>query len=136
LLAHWRRVIDAVPAKTLIIGGKSMGGRMASRVADTAAVAGVVCLGYPFHAPGKAPTPERVGHLETASTPTLICQGTRDPLGGPDDVAGYDLSPAIHLHWLEDGDHHLVPRKKSGRTTAQNWAEAITAIIDFVQNRS
>ena len=100
-----------------MIGGKSMGGRIASLVADEAAVAGLVCLGYPFHPVGK-PTQLRTQHLEFIKTPTLILQGQRDPFGGPAEVAGYHLPSTIRLHWLVDGDHSFKPRKSSGTTEA------------------
>ena len=120
----------------LFIGGKSMGGRVASMVADElharGDIAGLVCLGYPFHPPGK-PEQLRTAHLETLTTPALICQGARDVFGTAEEVAGYALSPAIRLHWLEDGDHGFKPRKASGRTEAQNLAEAADAIAAFVQ---
>ncbi len=135
LLESWRRVIARLGTGPLAIGGKSLGGRMASLVADEAGVRGLVCLGYPFHPPGK-PDRLRTAHLETIETPTLIVQGTRDPFGRPDEVEGYRLSPAIRLHWAEDGDHSLVPRKASGRTAEQNWAEAVAAIAAFLQGRA
>lgn len=131
----WHRVISELDCDTLIIGGKSMGGRIASLVADQAGVAGVVCLGYPFHPAGK-PDKTRVQHLGVMKTPTLIVQGTRDSLGNRDEVAGYALSPAVRLHWLEDGDHSFKPRKSSGRTEPQNWQEGIQAVVDFVRRIS
>ena len=132
LLDCWREVIAELgPVDRLVIGGKSMGGRMASLVADETDVAGLVCLGYPFHSPGKEPGPNRLEHLETLKTPTLICQGTRDPFGTTDEVPGYPLSNRVRLHWLEDGDHGFKPRKKSGRTEEQNWRSAIAAIAEF-----
>jgi predicted alpha/beta-hydrolase family hydrolase len=133
LVDAWRVVIGGLGAENLVIGGKSMGGRMASMVADEAGVRGLVCLGYPFHAPGR-PEKVRTEHLETLRTPTLILQGTRDTLGNAEDVAGYALSQAIRVHWLADGDHGFKPRKASGRTEAENWAEAILAITDFVSS--
>ena len=133
LIETWQAVISELGPERLIIGGKSMGGRIASLVADVAGVAGLVCLGYPFHSPGKPPGPNRLEHLENLRTPTLICQGTRDSLGSAEDVAGYTLSGAIALHWLEDGDHGFKPRKKSGRTEEQNWLEAIDAIETFAK---
>ncbi len=103
-------------AATRLIGGKSFGGRVASMVADALGVPGLVCLGYPFHPPEK-PEQLRTAHLEHLGTPALICQGTRDPFGTVEQVAGYDLSPTIELHWLDDGDHDFRPRKAiSGRT--------------------
>ena len=135
LLATWQDVIaeldKEIGAKNLIIGGKSMGGRIASMVADDMGVRGLACLGYPFHPPGK-PETLCTGHLETIKTPTLILQGTRDPFGKQGEVEGFALSPAIRLHWLEDGDHGFRPRVKSGRTETQNWNEAISALTQFV----
>ncbi len=140
LLETWREVIETLGGPSgLVIGGKSMGGRMASMfVASLEAQdtprnrmpSGVVCLGYPFHPPGR-PEKLRTEHLAGLRTPTLICQGTRDPFGTSDEVPGYTLSPAIQVHWSEDGDHHLSPRKKSGRTEDQNWQEALDAIFEF-----
>ncbi|HMA15237.1 MAG: alpha/beta family hydrolase [Bacteroidota bacterium] len=130
LLETWRAVIAHLGAETLVIGGKSMGGRMASLLADEAGVAGLACLGYPFHPTGK-PERLRTEHLATLRTPCLICQGTRDPLGNAEEVAGYTLSPAIRLHWAEDGDHDMKPRKASGRTADQNWAAALDALDGF-----
>jgi predicted alpha/beta-hydrolase family hydrolase len=122
-------------AEKLIIGGKSMGGRIASMVADDLGVAGLVCLGYPFHPPGK-PEKLRTEHLKTLRTPTLICHGTRDPFGKPDEIARYDLSACIRLHWVEDGEHDFKPRKSSGRTQSQNIANAATTIAQFAGSLS
>ena len=130
LRATWLEVIRSVKADRLFIGGKSMGGRIARLVADEAGVAGLVCLGYPFHPVGK-PDQLRIEHLKTIKIPTLIVQGTRDPFGSREEVATYPLSPAVRLHWLEDGDHSFKPRKASGRTHEQNMAEAVAAIADF-----
>lgn len=116
---------------SLVIGGKSYGGRVASLVADELGVAGLVCLGYPFHPPER-PDQLRTAHLRDLRTPTLICQGTRDPFGGREEVEGYELAPAIGIHWLDDGDHDFTPRKAiSGRTRAQNLAEAADAVALF-----
>lgn len=131
LLEAWRSVIAEIGTPDqLIIGGKSMGARMATMVADMEGVAGLLCFSYPFHPAGR-PEKTRTEHLGTLLTPTLIMQGTRDPLGNSDDVAGYDLSAAIKVLWLEDGDHDLKPRKASGRTHAQNLAEAVEAAAAF-----
>jgi uncharacterized protein len=118
------------------IGGKSYGGRVASMLADALrgeGLEGLVCLGYPFHPPGR-PDQLRTAHLETLRAPTLVCQGERDPMGTLDDVAGYPLSPAITVSWAPDGDHDLRPRKAvSGRTLAENLADAATAVADFAR---
>lgn len=130
LLDTWRAVIAELGPERLIIGGKSMGGRIASMVADETGVAGLVCLGYPFHPPGK-PEKLRTEHLKTLKTPTLILQGERDTFGTKDEVPGYGLSKKIRVHWLPDGDHSLKPRKASGRTEAENLAEAVAEIVAF-----
>ena len=128
----WLDVIEALGGgKDLVIGGKSMGGRFASMVADEAGARGLVCLGYPFRPPGK-PRQLRVAHLENLRTPALIVQGTRDPFGSRDEVAGYRLSPAIRLFWSEDGDHSFKPRASTGRTEAGNVAEAVEEVARFV----
>ena len=131
----WLAAIGAFPDKRLVIGGKSMGGRIASLVAEEAGadpqLQGLVCLGYPFHPVGK-PEKLRTEHLATIETPTLIVQGTRDTFGKPDEVKTYKLAKTIDVHWLEDGDHSFKPRKKSGRTQEQNWNEGVEAIHRFV----
>ena len=132
LLDAWREVIDELGAENLVIGGKSMGGRIASMVADETGVKGLVCLGYPFHAPGRPMNPERLAHLQHLKTRALFCQGTRDTLGGAEDVETYTLSKAIVMHWLDDGDHGFKPRKASGLTEAGNWQSAIRAIAGFL----
>ena len=131
LVQSWHAILHQFSTRNLIIGGKSLGGRIASLVADEVSVDGLVCLGYPFHAPGKATTAKRTKHLAELRTPTLICQGTRDPFGAVADVESYSLSPSITLHWLEDGDHNFQPRKSSGMTEEANWRSAINAIANF-----
>jgi predicted alpha/beta-hydrolase family hydrolase len=135
LLDSWRSIIaEHGPAERLIIGGKSMGGRMASMIADEAGVRGLLCFGYPFHPPGQ-PDRLRTAHLAALRTPALIIQGERDPFGTRDDVAGYELSSSIAIHWIVDGDHSLAPRKKSGRTPATNIEEAIETAAGFIEAR-
>jgi len=131
LLDCWRGVIADLGAASLVIGGKSLGGRIASMIADETGVRGLVCLGYPFHPPGK-PVGERIDHLRAISTPTLILQGERDPFGNTDEVPGYDLAPAVRVHWLADGDHGFKPRAASGRTEAENWTEGIDVVTNFL----
>jgi predicted alpha/beta-hydrolase family hydrolase len=132
LRACWHAVIEELGGGAgLVIGGKSMGGRIASLIADEAGVAGLVCLGYPFHPPGR-PEKLRTAHLAELRTPTLIVQGERDRLGGLDEVAEYTLSKAIELAWMPDGDHSFKPRVRSGRTEADNLADAIAAMARFV----
>ncbi|RYE08372.1 MAG: alpha/beta hydrolase [Hyphomicrobiales bacterium] len=120
----------------LIIGGKSMGGRVASMAADplfeARRIAGLLCLGYPFHPPGK-PQQLRTAHLIGLKTPTLICQGTRDEFGDRYEVGEYGLSDEIEVNWLEDGDHDLKPRKAiSGFTTAQHLQSVADKVTEWV----
>ncbi|PSJ58123.1 alpha/beta hydrolase family protein [Pseudaminobacter soli (ex Li et al. 2025)] len=115
LLGEYLDAVDALgPTQNLFIGGKSLGGRVASMVADElfaqGKIAGLVCLGYPFHPPAK-PQQLRTAHLKHLAVPALICQGTRDPFGTRDEVLSYELSPQINIEWLEDGDHDFKPRK-------------------------
>lgn len=135
----WRRAVEQLGGATgsrgrkatrLIIGGKSMGGRVASHIADSLGVDGLVCLGYPFHPP-RSPEKTRTAHLAELATPTLILQGTRDPFGKPEEVERYALSPSVQLHWLEDGDHSFKPRKRSGRSQEEHLATASKAIALF-----
>jgi predicted alpha/beta-hydrolase family hydrolase len=129
----WKEVVEKLGGgRKVVIGGKSMGGRIASMVADEVGARGLVCLGYPFHPPGR-PDKLRTKHLETLATPGLIVQGTRDAFGTPEDVAGYALSDAIRVVWLEDSDHSWKPRAASGRTEAQNMSDGIAAIRDFLE---
>lgn len=115
------------------IGGKSMGGRIASMVADEANVRGLVCLGYPFHPIGR-PASLRTAHLEALRTPSLFVQGERDPFGTRAEVEAYALSWAIRIEWLPDGDHSFKPRKAAGYTLDGHLQIATAAVIDFMRS--
>jgi hypothetical protein len=131
LCAHFRAIAARFgPPQNLVLAGKSMGGRIATMVADELGVAGVGALGYPFHPP-KEPARLRTAHLAALRTPCLILQGERDPFGTRAEVLGYVLSPAISVHWLPDGDHSFGARQKSGHSTAGNLAAAIAALAAF-----
>lgn len=138
VMPEYVAAVEALDATgPLIIGGKSMGGRVASMVADdlheAGRIAGLLCLGYPFH-PQNKPEALRTAHLKDLKTPTLIFQGTRDPFGTEDEVPGYDLSPAITLHWLPDGDHDLKPRKRlSGFSHADHMARMARTAADWAR---
>ena len=135
LLETWQSVISDLGAHNLVIGGKSMGGRMATLIADEAQVRGVIALGYPFYGMGRPDKP-RIEHLYNLTTPTLICQGTRDTMGNYETVSALTLSKSIAFHWAEDGDHSLKPRKKSGRTEEQNLTETLDAVDRFLAGLS
>jgi predicted alpha/beta-hydrolase family hydrolase len=132
VIAHLRAGNGAgAPAARLVVAGKSMGGRIASMIADEAGAHGLICLGYPFHPAGK-PDRLRVDHLAAIQTPTLILQGERDALGDRAEVAGYALSDAIRIDWLAEGDHDFRPRKRSGHSHEGNLAAAVRAMAAFV----
>lgn len=132
LLENWQQVLTHYrTSQPCFIGGKSMGGRMASLLADSLGVHGLICFGYPFHPPGK-PDKLRTEHLQTLATPTLILQGTRDTMGNVSEVPTYGLSASIQVKWLEDGDHSLKPRKKSGYSEAQHWADGAEHAATFM----
>lgn len=122
-----------VPASArLLVGGKSMGGRIASYVANDLGAAGVIALGYPFHPVGK-PEKTRVDHFPTLQAPMLIVQGERDPFGRPEEVASYGLPASVEVRWVSDGDHSLKPRKRSGLTQEENWATGVSFIAQFLE---
>ena len=142
LEATWHEVFNRVsedPALPgpIFIGGKSMGGRVATLVASELASAGnlsgVIVFGYPFHPPGK-PDNLRVAHLQSGAVPHLILQGTRDALGNQAEAAGYRLGQHVRCEWLEDGDHSLKPRVKSGFTLDQHLDSAVQQAADFIED--
>jgi predicted alpha/beta-hydrolase family hydrolase len=112
-----------------------MGGRAASMLAAEAdapdQIAGVVCLGYPFHPPGK-PDKMRTAHLPAIKCPVLIVQGERDGFGTRDEVAGWEIPSQISFHWAPHGNHDLVPPKRSGLSDEDNWSDAARAIAGFM----
>ena len=128
----WRAVVAAHPHDRLSIGGKSLGGRMAARVAPTVAARGLVCLGFPFHPPGN-PEKLRVDDLAGVKIPALIVQGERDPFGTRDEVEGYRLPESAKLLWMPDGDHSFAPRKSSGHTEEGNLEAAVKAVAAFIK---
>ena len=132
LMARWKEVIDRFGGGPRVsIGGKSMGGRIASMVADEVGARGLVCLGYPFHPPGD-PGRLRTAHLKTLRTPALIVQGTRDAFGSPAEIGSYGLPHSIRVVFIEEGDHSFKPAARSGRSEAGNLEEAMAAVHDFL----
>ena len=134
LEAFRQQVAREAGDRPLLIGGKSMGGRVASLLLDELAAAGPVrgglCLGYPFHPPGK-PQETRTEHLRTLRTPALILQGERDPFGRPEEVQSYALSSQLTVQWIPHGDHSFKPTRSSGLTEAGNWDLAVTLADRF-----
>jgi uncharacterized protein len=137
LMDEYRSAVASLPdGPPVLIGGKSMGGRVGSLVADelhaAGSIVGLVCLGYPFHPPNK-PAQLRTAHLERLACPALVVQGERDPFGGRPEVESYALSAAIRFHWASDGDHDLGPRGASGFTRKGNLAAAADAVAAFAR---
>jgi predicted alpha/beta-hydrolase family hydrolase len=139
LLAAWQEIIGRVRERLaaeggdqrLAIGGKSMGGRVASMSTNHEGVDALVCLGYPFHPPAKKDK-LRIEHLPNIKVPTMILQGERDTFGTRTEVRSYRLPRKIKMCWLTDGDHSFKPRKRSGVTQTENWDTAIESIIGFL----
>ncbi|MDF2179399.1 alpha/beta fold hydrolase [Aliiglaciecola sp. CAU 1673] len=133
LEAAFMEAIAQLPkALSLFIGGKSMGGRVASMLLEQTQAKGAICLGYPFHPPGK-PDKLRTEHLRKARKPMLIIQGERDTFGNQQEVGAYDLAPCIEVKFLADGDHSFKPRKASGFTQEQHMQQAALWAAAFME---
>lgn len=143
LLAAFEEVIKMLDGP-VVVGGKSMGGRMSSlllaenatrEMSEQLPILGSACLGFPFHAPGKEPK-NRLDHLQDFSEPLLIVQGTRDTMGTQEDVQDYlkagRISSKIEMAWLTDGNHDLKPRKVSGFSHQEHINTAIDRVAEFV----
>lgn len=140
LLATFRERVDAerrriTPGTRLAIGGKSMGGRIASMIADEVSADALVCFGYPFWPPQKKSedpaSDDRIQHLLTLKARALIIQGTRDSFGDEEAVSKLRIAPRIA--WLPDGDHDFAPRKRSGHTHEENLSKAIELAAAFLR---
>jgi predicted alpha/beta-hydrolase family hydrolase len=140
LLFHFRQVIARVAAERhgrVVIGGKSMGGRMASLLAaepDLAGhLAGCVCFGYPFHPPGR-PEKWRVDHFDRFHCPVLIVQGSRDPFGRQEEVESrQDVAESgCRIYFLEGGEHDFRPLARQPETQSQLIETAARATADFI----
>lgn len=145
----FRRAIAAAAGKVktskLFIGGKSMGGRIATHLGanldkwtDAPKPAGVIAFGYPLAPPRSKRTGDRVTHLKSLAVPTLIVQGTRDPFGGPDEVkeAAFDgAKPPIEILPVEGGDHSFAVLKSSGRDQAVVHAEILDAVANWIKKQ-
>ena len=144
LLIAYKQAIQSLAAdKQIFIGGKSMGGRVASLLAAEKGaelavqkkfINGVICLGFPFHPP-KKPDNYRGDHLTDINIDTLIVQGERDPFGTQTEVMGFDFSERVLLEFLADGDHSFKPRVRSGVTLEQNLARCAELIVEFIAKR-
>jgi uncharacterized protein len=131
-------VRDQTGKVPVFLGGKSLGGRIASQVVASGLSAdGLVFLGYPLHPPGR---PERLrnSHLLGITVPMLFVEGTRDPFCPLDTLEKVrsDLVADTRVAVINDGDHSLKVRKSSGRTTQDAWREAAAAVADWASRVS
>jgi len=136
LLECWRDTYRKIrrhsPDAGLWIGGKSMGGRMATLVAEELRPEGFCCFGFPFFPPGKPQNDMRTAHFAEIKIPGLILQCTRDRFGGKDEVNDSVWPANIQLRWLEEADHDFKPRKSSGLTQQQIIQFAAHQVADFI----
>jgi hypothetical protein len=147
LEACYRAVIAAARsdglfgAGTLLIGGKSMGGRMATHLAAAAGsdapasgINGLVLLGYPLHPPGR-PEQLRAAHLAKIRVPMLCVQGARDTFGTPAELQPVldGLTADVTLHVVENGDHSLAPPKRGAVSVEQVHGELQDLIAGWIR---
>jgi uncharacterized protein len=144
LEACYGAVIEAVRnrkanGKPLAIGGKSMGGRIASQVAaaGTSDLAGLVFLGYPLHPPGKSDR-LRASHLPRVTAPMLFVQGSRDPFGTPDELRPIldRLAPPGELYAVDGGDHSFKVPKRAGITQREIYRAIEDRIAGWLRSRA
>ena len=135
------RTCPALVGNKVFIGGKSMGGRIASQLAaagdaTAAALSGLVLFGYPLHPPGK-PQQLRIAHLPDIHVPVLVVQGERDPFGSPDELRPHlaKIGAPVVVKAIERGDHSLAP-PKGGRSVDQVHAEIQEAAAAWIADRS
>jgi predicted alpha/beta-hydrolase family hydrolase len=124
-----------LPLDRLVVGGRSMGGRVASYVATDDGALGLLLLGYPLHAPGR-PQQQRVEHFPKLSMPVLFVSGTRDSFGTPDELtsAARAIKGRVAWHWIETGDHSFRPLKKqTGLSIDDALALAAPVVVDWVR---
>lgn len=122
-----------LPPERLVLGGRSMGGRIGSMVAADDGALGLVLLGYPLHPPGRA-AQLRVDHFSRLRMPALFVSGTRDAFGTPDELTRETkkLPGAVEFHWVPTGDHGFKPLKSSGLTVDSVLVDVADAVVQFV----
>ncbi len=135
LLATWRAVLESsrTPGTPIAIGGRSLGGRIASMLASEGALVDALALfAYPVHPPGR-PERLRTAHLPAIACPTLFCSGTRDSYASPDELtAAAALVPDVRVHLLDGADHGFATLKSSGRSREDVWAEAAGVLVEWL----
>ena len=131
LLEAFEQVIAEHASQPVVIGGKSMGGRMASMQSENPMVKGIACLGFPFHPPGKVDK-YKGEHLASLEKPCLILQGERDTFGSREECSRFQFSNQVKIEFIPDGDHSFKPRKSSGHTETSNIALAVEHLTQFI----
>ncbi|KZL18892.1 Alpha/beta hydrolase family protein [Pseudovibrio axinellae] len=142
LIGEFQSVVQDILEQTqgpVLIGGKSMGGRVAAMLSGSeslpARVAGVVCLGYPFHTSAKKELADwRLEPLQNSKRPILITQGDRDQMGNQAEVETVELPEYVRLYWLEDGNHDLAPRGASPATWKGNIEHSAKETAEFFKS--
>lgn len=129
-------VADQLGSTRLFVGGKSMGGRIATQMAAAdpdRPIAGLVLLGYPLHPPGR-PEARRDKHLPQVGRPMLFVQGSRDSFGTPQELAPVldGLSPRPTLHVVEGGDHSFRLSRQDGAAQAAAYERVQRTISEWV----
>lgn len=138
----WREIVGFFrpPASRLVIGGRSMGGRIASRIVATGAqVDGLALFAYPLHPPNNRarsnPSQPRNEHFPDISVPTLFCSGTRDRFGTPEELRAAAANvPEATVSLLDGADHGFAVLKSSGRTREDVWSEASENMVSWLDN--
>jgi hypothetical protein len=122
-----------VPPERVVLGGRSMGGRIGSIVAADDGALGLVLLGYPLHPPGR-PAQLRIEHFPRLRMPALFVSGTRDAFGSPEELRRETkkVKGRVSFHWVESGDHGFKPLKSSGLSVDAVLADVAAAVVDFV----
>lgn len=131
LLEAFEQVIAENASQPVVIGGKSMGGRMASMLSENPMVKGIACLGFPFHPPGKVDK-YKGEHLASLEKPCLILQGERDTFGSREECSRFQFSNQVKIEFIPDGDHSFKPRKSSGHTETSNITLAVEHLTQFI----
>lgn len=131
LLEAFEQVIAEHASQPVVIGGKSMGGRMASMLSENPMVKGIACLGFPFHPPGKVDK-YKGEHLASLEKPCLILQGERDTFGSREECSSFQFSNQVKIEFIPDGDHSFKPRKSSGHTETSNITLAVEHLTQFI----
>jgi uncharacterized protein len=121
-------------SQKLVLAGLSRGARVSASLVDELSAHGLIGFAYPFHARGDPKPHGRTQALSQLDVPVLICQGTRDSHGNRQQIRGYDLGENIHVHWLEDANHALHPRERSGTNQREQLKAALQVVVAFIQS--